>query len=61
MSHLDQIWDNLLKISQGNASVYERTTSSFEKREGTLKNTYSTSYSNNAANNAARSGFTSNR
>jgi hypothetical protein len=61
MGQFDQIWDNLLKISQGNASVYERTTSSFEKREGSLNSSYGASYSSNAANGAPRSGFTPNR
>jgi hypothetical protein len=34
MGNFDQIWDNLLKISQGDASLYERATSSFEQRTG---------------------------
>ena len=32
MGNLDQVWNNVLRISQGDTSVYERTTSSFEDR-----------------------------
>jgi hypothetical protein len=34
MGDLDRVWDNLLKISQGDVSLYERATSSFEQTAG---------------------------
>jgi hypothetical protein len=42
--NFDQIWDNLLKISQGDSSVYERITSSFEKKTGFFGNSSSAQY-----------------
>jgi hypothetical protein len=53
VSQFEQIWDDLLKISQGNASVFERTTSLFEKRDGSLYTSYNPPYGRDAASGDA--------
>jgi hypothetical protein len=48
MGQFDQIWDNLLKISQGDAQVYGRVTTSFVRGEDPLGRSYSTSRGSDA-------------
>ncbi len=54
MGQFDQIWDNLLKISQGDAQVYERVTTSFVRGEDPLGS--SNSASRGSDSHGARAG-----